>query len=287
MKYLFLIACIAFSSVLHAEIGLYTTDSTTSRKVNEIESIVKDFVSAHPDKNILFYVHGRSKTLEKEWNNINEIEKVYNLKVIMLHWDSWNNMLGRPVGNAKKASQMFNDSIVELSKIKNSKTDFLAGKKFFLLCHSMGVVTFKNYIENFNQDAVTANLFDSLTLSGADVPFKNHSKWLSQVNLSSNINIIMNKNDAVLLASDTLAYIGLNLVDDKLGLGVGVDNYIFFNTQSVKKSTYYDLTSVSGKEHRHYLSSYPEVRSLFRYLFMEETSLSVPYSQKENLIKLK
>ena len=288
MKTIVFLLVLFISNLAFAEIALYTSESLTPKKVNEISNVINGFAKNDSQKNILFYVHGRSKTLEKEWRNIQEVERVFNLKVIMLHWDSWNYMLSRPVGNAKNASQMLNDSIAEFAKIKEEHPEYFQNKKLFLLCHSMGNITFKSYIEKFETSKLDPKLFDSVILSGADTPFTKHYKWLKQVNFSPNINVIMNENDAVLLASSVHDYTTFNIQDDRLGLGLGLDNFLFFNKNTAENATYYDLTKVSGSEHRHYLSSRVEVRALFHYLFQESGELlNVPHNQSKNLIRLR
>lgn len=288
MKTITLLFLMLFSNIAFSEIALYTSDSLSPKKTEEILQVINNFSKNSPKKNILFYVHGRSKTLEKEWSNIQEIEKVFNLKVIMLHWDSWNYMLSRPVGNAKNAGQMLNDSILELDKIKKTHPELFQNKKLFLLCHSMGNITFKTFIEKFQIASLDKQLFDSIILSGADAPFTKHYKWLSNVAFSPKISVVMNENDNVLLASSVHDYVTMNLKDDRLGLGFGLDNLLFFNKNTAANAIYYDLTKVSGGEHRHYLSSRVEVRGLFHFLFQESGDfLEVPHTQSKNLIRIK
>lgn len=138
MKTILMLFILLISNFAFGEIALYTSDSLTPKKTNEISTIIGNFSKSDSQKNILFYVHGRSKTLEKEWANIQEVERVYNLKVIMLHWDSWNYMLARPVGNAKNAAETLKDSIFEIAKLKDEHSEYFENKKIFLLCHSMG-----------------------------------------------------------------------------------------------------------------------------------------------------
>ena len=80
----------------------------------------------------------------------------------------------------------------------------------------------------FSSSFLSTNLFDSLVLNGSDTPFTGHKKWVEKIKFSQDIIITMNKNDSVLLASRVLDYTQLNLADDRLGLGLGIDNYLFY-----------------------------------------------------------
>lgn len=273
----------------HAEVGFFVADSEEPHKSYEIDKILNEFVENNPDKNILFYVHGRSRTLEKEWNNINKIEEIYNVKVLMLHWDSWSNAVDRPVENTVIASGYLLQALNYINSYKNRNKHKLQNKKFIMMTHSMGNIIMKNYMENYFSSAfLSKDLFDSLILNGSDTPFTGHKKWVEKIKFSPEIIITMNKNDSVLLASRTLDYSQLNIADDRLGLGLGIDNYLFFNTSLATNAKYYDLTAISGMEHRHYLSSNPDVINLFKMFYKEkELKIEIPHKLKKNLIKFK
>lgn len=270
-----------------ADVGIYIGEDKVKHEAYEIPSIIKKFNQDKPQKNILFYVHGRSKTLEKEWNNIQNIEKIYNVKVFMLHWDSWSTRVSRPVKNAKFASFTLYQSLGIVNRLKKQYPSYFENKKTFLLCHSMGNIIFKTYMEKyFSIQHLDENLFDSIVFNGADVPFNRHNQWLSKVNFGKKIFVTMNENDSVLLASRTLDFERLGIWDDRLGLGIGIDNWILFNREKSLNATYFDLTKVSGTEHRHYLSSRPEVIQLFKYFFEEDSFISAKTEIKGNFVQL-
>lgn len=272
---------------IFADVGIYIGEDKIKHETHEIPKIIKKFNQDFPKKNILFYVHGRSKTLEKEWNNIHNVEKNYNVKVLMLHWDSWSNQISRPVNNAKVASYPLFLSLGIINNLKQHNPSLFENKKTFLLCHSMGNIIFKTYIEKyFSYHKLNSDLFDSIIFNGADVPFNQHNKWLSKVNFGKKIYVTMNENDSVLLASRTLDLERLGILDDRLGLGFGLDNWLTFNREKAQNVTYFDLTKVSGSEHRHYLSSRSEVIQLFKYFFEEDSFISAKTEIKENLVSI-
>jgi len=289
MRELFLMFMMFLAVKAHADVGFYIADSSEPHKSYEIDSILNNFIENNPDRDILFYVHGRSRTLEKEWNNINKIEEIYNVKVLMLHWDSWSNAVDRPVENTVIASGYLLQAMNYINSYKNRNKAKFQNRKLLMMCHSMGNIILKNYMENyFSSSFLSTNLFDSLVLNGSDTPFTGHKKWVEKIKFSQDIIITMNKNDSVLLASRVLDYTQLNLADDRLGLGLGIDNYLFFNTSLAQNAKYYDFTAISGMEHRHYLSSNPDVINMFKMFYKEkELKIEIPFKQKKNVIKFR
>ena len=53
------------------ENGLYISKDMTTYTAADVPALLNQITTESPDKNILFYIHGRSQTLEKEWNNVN------------------------------------------------------------------------------------------------------------------------------------------------------------------------------------------------------------------------
>lgn len=287
MKKLIILVCLLLSSIALAETALYTTDTLKPKSAADIRSVLENFTENYPDKNILFYVHGRSKTFDSEYESSIEMEKVYNVKVIMLRWNSWLSPIQRPVDNAKKASQLLNDSLEEFNNLKLLRSDLFARRKLLFLSHSMGNITLKNYMENFNSSSLDPNLFDSMVLSGADVPFREHDKWLSQVDFTTNLSVIVNQNDIVLKASTMLDFPELNFRDDRLGLGFGLDRDGIFSRHSAPNATYFDITKINKAGHRHFLSTREDVRYLYHHLFLElEGPFALPFKKKDNLITI-
>lgn len=268
--------------------GFYISKDMTTYTAADVPALLNQMTIESPDKNILFYIHGRSQTLEKEWNNINEVEKVYNVRVLMLHWESWNYALGRPVANTFEASKQLGLGLKQISLFKKSEPDYFQDHKLFLMFHSMGNIVLKNYVQKDNsiQDST---LFDTVILTGADVPFTGHRKWLSTLNLSKDVFVVMNQKDLVLLASNTHDYLELDLAsknDDRLGLGKGFDNLLFLNSKTAPNALYFDLTSLAGGDHRHYLSNKQEIEDLFHFMFKERfDQIPLKYKIKKNYFK--
>lgn len=284
----FLFSSYAFCGDGIGENGFYISKDLTRHDSSEIKDLLEDMLVESPDKNIVFYIHGRSETLKKEWKNINRMEKVYNVRVLMLHWESWNWMLDRPVENTFEAAENLKLALEKINHFKNENLASFKNKKLLMLFHSMGNIVLQNYLVNSNE-IVNPNLFDSIILNGADTPFSGHRKWLSSLKLSQDIYIVMNNNDNVLLASLAHDYVELDLNtknDDRLGLGLGLDNFLFMNSRLSANSLYFDLSKIVGGDHRHYLSSNPDVVELFRFMFKEKyEKIPLKFKSKKNYFR--
>lgn len=270
------------------ENGFYISKDMTTYTDLDVPALLNQMIIESPDKNILFYVHGRSQTLEKEWNNINTIEMTYNVRVLMLHWESWNYALGRPVANAYEASHQLGLGLKQILLFKNNKHDYFKDHKIFAMFHSMGNIVLQNYVKKDNS-VLDSTLFDSIILTGADAPFTGHRRWVSKLNLSPDVFVVMNKKDLVLLASATHDYLNFDLAsknDDRLGLGKGFDNLLFLNSKTASNARYFDITKLSGGDHRHYLSGNHEVEDLFHFMFKERfDQIPLNYKVKKNYFK--
>lgn len=291
MKFIAVI-CLLFSSYAYCmgdqtgigENGFYTTKDLIRHDSTEIRDLLKVMLRENPERNIVFYIHGRSKTLKKEWTNINTMEKIYNVRVLMLHWESWNSMLDRPVENTFDGAEDLREALIEIDQFKKENLLSFKNKKMIMLFHSMGNIILKNYLVDYKDEIGNSSLFDSIILNGADTPFSGHRKWLRTLNLSPDIYVVMNNNDEVLLASLAHDYMEFDLNsknDDRLGLGIGLDNIFLFNSKLSENSLYFDISKIVGADHRHYLSTNPNVVELFRYMFKEKYS-NIPLKHKFN-----
>lgn len=292
MKFLILLTALLSTMTAFADAtgttGFYISKDMTTYRATDIPRLLNQMKLDDPEKNILFYVHGRSHTLEKEWNNINRVEQIYNVKVLMLHWDSWNNALGRPVENTYEASHELDLGLHQIANYKKNDALYFQDHKLLLMFHSMGNIVLKNYLENKN-DIQDSTLFDSIILTGADTPFTGHKKWLSTLNMSRDVYVVTNNKDSVLLASVAHDYTVIDIAsknDDRLGLGKGLDNLLFLNLKLASNALYFDLSGLAGSEHRHYLSDNANIEDLFHFMFKEKfEQIPIVYKGKKNYYK--
>ncbi len=169
MKILILITLLFISTISKADIALYTADNNEPHDVSEMYQILENFHHNYREKNILFYVHGRKRNVEFEFERIDKVEKFYNVKVVMLHWDSYKTLLTRPTENAKKASSFLLKAFEEIKRFEENYKDELQDKSINLLCHSMGNLILKNTIELMEESHIEQpKLFDNYISIGAD-----------------------------------------------------------------------------------------------------------------------
>ncbi|MDD4973394.1 MAG: alpha/beta hydrolase [Bacteriovorax sp.] len=268
MKKLIFIVLVLFIQLASAEIALYTADSKSPHSVSEMAGILEKFASENPEKNILFYVHGRNHHMEKEWDKLSVLENSYNVKVVMLHWDAWSSFLSRAVANAEVTAEPLSEAFREIRDFKESHREFFINHKISLLCHSMGNLVLKNFTEKYldrDQYNIDSPLFENYLGVSADVPLIDHRYWLSRFNLARNKHIIMNNRDIVLLLSYSLDLKDRNPFQYRLGLGF--DNYPGKKDQIkgklVNDVTYIDLSGVLESQHGYFLPKTPVMQNIF------------------------
>lgn len=290
MKKILILSLVLFSHLTFAEIGLYTSESNTIRPVTDMGEILEKFTRESPDRNIVFYVHGRNHHVEREWNKLSLMENTYNIRVVMLHWDAWSSLLSRAVANAELTAEPLSLAFKEIRNFKESHRDFFSDHKISLLCHSMGNLVLKNFTEKYlNQSPYNLEepLFENYLGVSADVPLKDHREWLSKFNLAKNKNIIMNNRDIVLLLSYTLDLKDKNPFQYRLGLGF--DNYPGkrdkIKEKLVPDVTYIDLSGVLESQHGYFLPKTNVTKTIFNQLSNGE-----PFrvdDEEKNMLKIK
>lgn len=284
MKILILITLFFISTFSKADIALYTADNNEPHDVSEMYQILENFHHNYREKNILFYVHGRKRNVEFEFERIDKVEKFYNVKVVMLHWDSYKTLLTRPTENAKKASIFLLKAFEEIKRFEENYKDELENKSINLLCHSMGNLILKNTIELMEEkQIVQPKLFDNYISIGADVPLNDHSKWLSNMKLSRQPYIMMNNRDIVLLFSYLLDLKDRRPLTYKLGLGF--DNFPS-KKQDVKSTVvpfvkYIDLSDVLISDHGYFVSKDKVMQNIFNKLINGKDFVS-PNKNEDN-----
>jgi esterase/lipase superfamily enzyme len=283
---------------VEAASSLYTKDEFVPLEVNQISHVLKRFHENDPHKNILFYVHGRKKDIEKEWKNLATLEKTFNVKIVMFHWPAWSSTISRPVGAAEDASIEFGDALKEISDYKRQNTEEFIAKRISLLTHSMGNIVVSHYTLNYYasdklQDDDQSPLFDNFIASAPDVPMLGHKEWLSMVTFAKNRFVMMNNGDAVLRASYLLDIVKGDILSYKLGLGFETFSVRSFFIEKIidKGSTYIDLSKVLKAEHRHFQANGPWVDKIFHPLFngipVDITKAGLDYQLKKGIYYVK
>lgn len=283
-KLITFILFILFSTNLWAEIALYTTDNKEPHPMSDMYSILNKFSEDYPDRNILFYVHGRKKTMIEEWNKMPVLEDRYHIKVVMLHWDSYDTLITRPIENAMNTADELYEAFENVNRFRNDHQEFLQNRNINLLCHSMGNLVLKTTVERFlagHENFNNKPLFTNYVSVGADVPLKEHREWLQEFHLASQNYIMMNNRDIVLLLSYLLDLKEHNPLSYKLGLGF--DNYPAIKDQVKKKldptTKYVDLSDVLVSEHGYYMGKNAIMKTIFNRLLNGENFVTNSFTE--------
>lgn len=278
--------------------SLYTKEEFLPLEINQMGQVLKRFHESDPQKNILLYVHGRKKNIEKEWKNLATLEKTFNVKIVMFHWPAWSSVITRPVGAAEDASIEFGDALKEISDYKRHNSDEFITKKISLLTHSMGNTVLRHYTLNYYnsdnlQDDDQSPLFDNFIASAPDVPMLDHKKWLSMVTFAKSRFVMMNNGDAVLRPSYLLDIVKGDILSYKLGLGFETFSVRSFFIEKIidNGSTYIDLSKVLKTQHRHFQAEGPWVDKIFVPLFngipLNITTTGLDYELKKGIFYVK
>ncbi|MBY0413170.1 MAG: alpha/beta hydrolase [Bdellovibrionales bacterium] len=258
------------------ETGIYVKESYDLLTLSEIPSILERFEEESPEKNIIFYIHGRNKNTEEEWESLSSLEQRYNARVIMFHWPSWVSLIVRPLAGAKKTAPMLSKALRYISDYTKSHPDEFAHKRINLITHSMGNVVLREFIEYYYDHTLNPTngqpLFSTYISTGADVSFTDHRNWFSKIDFAKEKYVLMNNRDIVLTFSYLLDLEQREPAFFKLGLGVRgfpLKNSSFYKMLD-PKATYIDLTGAVGQQHRHFESDKPFMPKLFNSLLNED-----------------
>ena len=160
--------------------------------------------------NALFFVHGFNTDFSDALESAYEIERLYNLEVLLFTWPS--NGGGTIEGLASYQDDKRDASLSTgaldrcLEKLTGYFTKYAeqaCKRKFSLAMHSMGNYLFKRLLLSSIYQGET-KLFDNIVMLAADVNNKNHAEWVDRVKFRNRLFITINEDDAALSASKAL-----------------------------------------------------------------------------------
>ncbi|NOT81006.1 MAG: alpha/beta hydrolase [Bacteriovoracaceae bacterium] len=293
IKHNFLLLVIVLLTGLFTQAGatvtLHVNDIDKAYNVLDAYHLLEEFTNKYPEKNILFYVHGRKKDIEDEKARMAKLEKYYNVKVLMFHWNSYDKFLNRPTKNAEEASLELFEAFQLIRDFKRNHPEFFAERSINLLCHSMGNLVLKYTIEKYFDEFEQDEIFTNYVGNAPDVPLKDHRTWLSQFKMAQNNYIMMNNQDFVLTFSYLLDVFNKDLFHYRLGLGF--ENYLGRRDQEKTKLVpfvnYVDLSKVLKKDHGYFAYSDRAITEVFNQILngnpIEDAFLDV--NSKIRLVK--
>ena len=292
LKWFCLLFILGLSTVFADTCTLYTRDRFSPHDIGEMSSILDSFHETDPNKNIIFYVHGRKKNIIDEWKDLANIEDTYKVKIVMFHWAAWTSMLIRPVKSAEDSASELGQALKEISDYKVSHTEKFQNKKIIFLSHSMGNVVLRYYLLNYYNDGDlgTENgkeLFYNYVSTSADVPMMEHKEWLSKINFAHNRYVTFNNKDIVLNLSNLLNVLHADIFSFKLGLGFDTFSWRNFFIENIidQNSTYIDFSEILKAEHRYFQKNKLLLNIIFDPLFNGQTFN--PLAKGLNVVKKK
>lgn len=240
------------------EIGIYTKDEFILRQPAQTAEIMDQFQKEAPEKNIIIYIHGRGRAIDKKWDTLKDLEDKYNAKMIMFHWQSWSSMTSRPTDKATDAIDELAEVFKQIKEYKEANPEIFRTKKISLLTHSMGNIVLQDYVGKHYKhdlnDPAGRPLFNTWVSVGADVGLTNHKDWVAAIDFAEKKYITMNDGDIVLRASYMLDLKAFKPQHYKLGLGF---RDLHLRKKTIAKytspdTTYIDLSKSLSREHRYF-----------------------------------
>ena len=197
--------------------------------------------------NLILFVHGRGKHPGKAFRQrlLADLEEDYSAKVLMFHWPSWDGPLGFPEQAARNSAEDFITALRALKTFKEQHADLVRGVRFTLLTQSMGSLVLEESVHGLATDSLRS-LFDTLVISASASCAKDHAAWVSRLDLSDHIYILINRNDPVLGSA------GLRERGRRLGKGLKSQGKA---VKRADRAVYIDATKITLL-HRYYLHRY-------------------------------
>lgn len=205
----------------NAATPLYTSDAKAWRidQLSEVLSVLQ--ASGKP---VVFFVHGRGKEPNKSLSGatfteglaVHKIERGYDVRVLMLNWDSafrGLNWYDRevPLSHTEAGGLMLGQTLAALQKFETANP---GSTRPALLIHSMGSIVVQRAIEGGYWPAVSG-LFSAVLFSEPDADDVGHASWLDSLAQRERTFVTQNRDDHVLHRSTDARPVGAQA----LGLG--------------------------------------------------------------------
>jgi esterase/lipase superfamily enzyme len=156
-------------------------------------------------KDVVFFIHGYNTTFLDAVKTAYQIEKKYNVEVILFSWPSDGKLLRyRGDKGDAVASHLALDRTLErlslyMNKYIRSSAD-VCGRGFSMMAHSMGNYLFKFLMKSSMYQGETL-IFDNVILCAADVNEHDHTEWVEKIQVRNRVYVTINEDDRALAAS--------------------------------------------------------------------------------------
>lgn len=188
---------------------------------------LKSILDLFPQQNLIVYVHGDGKSLEKTLWRTSLMKDAYKGDIMVFSWPTKRNDLNgldnftNSIKNAELSTQHLSLFLHELNDVLTLNDEHKS-----ILFHSLG-----NYLLERTQEAgliddLSNELFDNVVLNAAAVDSENHSSWVRELSFQKEIYVVSSKNDMNLRGAQYFTSLGYALGQEPKGIFVEDVYYI-------------------------------------------------------------
>jgi len=187
-------------------------------------------------RDFLIFVNGYGKNFGQNLYRGFDLDKRYNLNVIIFDWPTDYQPIRKTAQSARLVTPNFEESINEFDLVHKKYYDSTSATLIF---HSMGNHIAYNLINSRQNTTISWHIFENVILNAAGVTQFHHSKWVEKMNMQDRIYITSNKNDK------TLKLLELVRLSTQLG--------IHAKAPHTGNATYLDFSLIAGEDHNYFI----------------------------------
>jgi hypothetical protein len=188
------------------------------------------------NRDFLIFVNGYGKNFGQNLYRGLELDKRYNLNVIVFDWPSDY----QPVRKSAHFARKVTGNLVHLIDTFNlAHRENFNGTAATLVFHSMGNHIVRNMARNYPYTGTNRHIFNNLLLNAAGVKQWHHAKWVDKLNIQDRIYITSNKGDK------TLKLLVLARLTTQLGMKA--------KQPQAGNANYIDFSLIAGEDHNYFI----------------------------------
>ena len=235
----------------------YPNDHNNQWKIEILESYEEGVNKiGSTEKKRLFFIHGDGKNLPLALIRANNIQKKFNVQIILFDYPSYSPDLN-PYRNFRQSKRNIKESIPFFHQFLKGTDQLFSNKETgSILFHSLGNSLLRNYLLRYNQEYFKS--FDNIILSASTTPSRKHNRWLSKLEDRNEVFVLYNKEDFMLKM--------LKLFQFKNMLGLSPKKRKVHGVKYINLSSY--LNSIhTGFDHKMILNYNDKLYDLYFKLF--------------------
>lgn len=208
-------------------------------------------------RDILLFVEGHGKTLPMALNRAYQVQRRYNLAMVVFDWPSKNNNFNNSLARVRRCGDNFYNLLLQIKAYRERSMH--DGQHFSMLAHSLGNYFLSNLIVCGDGQYLSEPIFDNIIMNAAAIRTKEHGEVLSQLHMQRRLYITSNHNDWVLR--------GAHLLTSGKMLG----NFPLLPLAD--NAQYVNFTRTAGREHSYYFGYHSFEHNNPAYFYFYHTAL--------------